>query len=249
MLPLPSRERAGACPGLDPGVRVTMATQTTLPIRRFNVDEYYKMGEIGILPEGGCELLDGVVYMKGVDKPWRFNVDDYYAMAEAGILSHDERVELVNGEIVEMSPIGKRHRSSVYALGHLLSLQLGDQAIVGVQNAVHLDDIREFHPDVTILKSSDDFYLSSPPGTDDVLLLIEVSDSSLSYDRDVKLSLYAAAGIPEFWIANIPDGTVEVYTDPSDGEYRTRRVFGAEDDISPSAFPDVTLQVSRIVPA
>ena len=226
-----------------------MATQTTLPIRRFNVDEYYKMGEIGILPEGGCELLGGVVYMKGVDKPWRFTVDDYYAMAEAGILTHDERVELVNGEIVEMSPIGKRHRSSVYALGHLLSLQLGDRAIVGVQNAVHLDNCREFQPDVTILKSSDDFYLSSPPGPDDVLLLIEVSDSSLSYDRDVKLSLYAGAGIREFWIVNIPDGVVEVYADPSEDEYQTRLVFGAEDNISPSAFPDISLSVNRIVPA
>ena len=226
-----------------------MATQTTLPIRRFNVDEYYKMGEIGILPEGGCELLDGVIYMKGVGKPWRFTVDDYYDMAEAGILTHDERVELVNGEIIEMSPIGKRHRSSVYALGHLISLQLGEQAIVGVQNAVHLDNCREFQPDVTILRSSDDFYLSNPPGPDDVLLLIEVSDSSLSYDRDVKLSLYARAGIREFWIVNIPDSIVEVYTNPSDGEYQTRRVFGADESVSPSAFPAISLPVSRIAPA
>ena len=226
-----------------------MATQTTLPIRRFNVDEYYKMGEIGILPEGGCELLGGVVYMKGVDRPWRFTADDYYAMAEAGILTHDERVELVNGEIVEMSPIGKRHRSSVYALGHLLSLQLGDQAIVGVQNSVHLDNCREFQPDVTILRSSDDYYLSNPPGPRDVLLLIEVSDSSLSYDRDVKLLLYAGARIPEFWIVNIPEGVVEVYTDPSDGEYRTRRVYASDESVSPTAFPDISLPVSRIAPA
>ena len=144
-----------------------MATERTtkLPIRRFNVDEYYKMAEIGILPwGGGYELIDGIVCLKGHGTPRRFTVDEYYKMAEAGILSHDERVELVNGEIVEMSPIGKRHRSSVYALGHLISLQLGDQAIVGVQNAVHLDDCREFQPDVTILRSSDDFYLSNPPG-------------------------------------------------------------------------------------
>jgi Uma2 family endonuclease len=229
-----------------------MATERTtkLPIRRFNVDEYYKMAEIGILPwGGGYELIDGIVCLKGHGTPRRFTVDDYYAMAEAGILSHDERVELVNGEIVEMSPIGKRHRSSVYALGHLISLQLGDQAIVGVQNAVHLDNCREFQPDVTILKSSDDFYLSYPPGPDDVLLLIEVSDSSLSYDRNVKLSLYAGAGIPEFWIVNIPDGVVEVFTDPSEGEYQTRRAFGAEDSVSPSAFSDISLPVSRIVPA
>ena len=229
---------------------MTTEGKTSLSIRRFNVDEYYKMAEIGILPwGGGYELIDGIVCLKGHGTPRRFNVDEYYKMAEAGILSHDERVELVNGEIVEMSPIGKRHRSSVYALGHLISLQLGDQAIVGVQNAVHLDDCREFQPDVTILKSSDDFYLSYPPGPDDVLLLIEVSDSSLSYDRNVKLSLYAGAGVPEFWIVNIPDGVVEVYTDPTDGEYQTRRLFGADDSVSPSAFPDISLPVSRIVPA
>ena len=226
-----------------------MTTQTQYAKRLFNADEYYAMGEAGILPEGGSELIGGVVYMKGVDKPWRFTVDDYYAMAEVGILSHDERVELVNGEIIPMSPIGKRHRSSVYALGHLISLQLRDRALVGVQNAVYLDNCKEFQPDVTILRSSDDFYLSNPPGPDDVLLLIEVSDSSLSYDRDVKLSLYASAGIPEFWIANIPDSVVEVYTDPSGSEYQTRRVFSAEDSVSPSAFPDVSLTVSRIVPA
>ena len=226
-----------------------MTTQTKLPIRRFNVHEYYKMGEAGILPEGGCELIGGVVYMKGVDRPWRFTVDDYYTMAEVGILTHDERVELVNGEIIQMSPIGKRHRSSVYALGHLISLQLGGQAIVGVQNAVHLDNRREFQPDVTILRLSDDFYLSNPPGPADVLLLIEVSDSSLSYDRDVKLSLYANARIPEFWIVNIPDRLVEIYTDPSNGQYRTSRTFSPDETVSPTAFPDVTLPVSRIVPA
>ena len=229
-----------------------MATERTtkLPLRRFNVDEYYKMAEIGILPwGGGYELIDGIVCLKGHGTPRRFTVDDYYKMAEAGILSHDERVELVNGEIVEMSPIGKRHRSSVYALGHLISLQLGDRAIVGVQNAVHLDNCREFQPDVTILRSSDDFYLSNPPGPGDVLLLIEVSDSSLGYDRDVKLSLYAGAGIPEFWIVNIPDGVVEVYTDPSDGEYRTRRVYAADESVSPTSFPNVYLPVSRIAPA
>ena len=229
---------------------MTTERKTSLPIRRFNVDEYYKMAEIGILPwGGGYELIDGIVCLKGHGTPRRFTVDEYYKMAEAGILSHDERVELVNGEIAEMSPIGKRHRSSVYALGHLISLQLGDQAIVGVQNAVHLDDCREFQPDVTILKSSDDFYLSNPPGPDDVLLLIEVSDSSLSYDRNVKLSLYAGAGVPEFWIVNIPDGVVEVYTDPSEGEYQTSRVFGADDNVSPTAFLDISLPVSRIVPA
>ena len=227
-----------------------MATQTTLPIRRFNVDEYHKMAEIGILPIGsGYELVNGVVCLRGHGTPRRFTVDEYYKMAEAGILDWEERVELLNGEIVEMSPIGDKHAFTVDELVNVLIPLLAGRARVRSQNPVRLSSGAEPEPDVALLRLREDLYASGHPGPDDVLLLIEVADTSLDRDRDVKLSLYAAAGIPEFWIANIPDGTVEVYTDPSDGEYRTRRVFGAEDDISPSAFPDVTLQVSRIVPA
>ena len=226
-----------------------MATQTTLPIRRFNVDEYYKMAEIGILPEGGCELLGGVVYMKGVDRPWRFTVDDYYAMAEAGILTHDERVELVNGEIIQMSPIGDRHAYSVDELVDLLVYRFRGRARIRCQNPVRIDGRREVQPDIAVLKLRDDLYSSGHPGPADVLLLIEVSDTTLSYDRDVKLPMYAQFDIPESWIVNIPDGVVEVYTDPSDGEYRTRRVYAADESVSPTSFPDVTLPVSWIAPA
>ena len=226
-----------------------MTTQTNLPIRRFNVDEYYKMGEAGILPVGGCELIGGVVYMKGVDKPWRFTVDDYYTMAEAGILTHDERVELVNGEIIPMSPIGSRHASSVSALDHLMAAQLGRRALVIVQNPLHLASRAEPQPDVMVVGWRDDFYAERHPEPDDLFLLIEVSDSTLDYDRDEKLTMYAGADIPESWIINIPDRMVEVYTDPSAGEYRTRRVFSSQETVSPTAFPDVTLPVSRIVPA
>ena len=226
-----------------------MTTQTQHAKRLFNADEYYAMGEAGILPEGGSELIRGVVYMKGVGKPWRFTVDDYYAMAEAGILTHDERVELINGEIIEMSPIGDRHAYSVDEIIDLFFAQLRSRARVRCQNPVRLDGLREIQPDIAILRLRDDLYSTGHPGPADVFLLIEVSDSTLAYDRNVKLPMYANAGIPEIWIVNIPNGVVEVYMDPTAGEYRTRRVFRSEETVSPSSFPDVSLPVSRIVPA
>ena len=226
-----------------------MATQTQYAKRLFNADEYFAMGKAGILPEGGCELLGGVVYMKGVDRPWRFTVDDYYAMAEAGILSHDERVELVNGEIIQMSPIGDRHAYSVDELVDLLVYRFRGRARIRCQNPVRIDGRREVQPDIAVLRLRDDLYSSGHPGPADVLLLIEVSDTTLSYDRNVKLPMYAQFDIPETWIVNIPDGVIEIYTGPSDGEYRSRRVFGTDETVSPSAFPDISLPVSRIVPA
>ena len=226
-----------------------MTTQTQYAKRLFNADEYYAMGEAGILPEGGSELIAGVVYMQGVDKPWRFTVDDYYAMAEAGILSHDERVELLNGEIFEMSPIGSRHAYSVNWLTRLLITLLGTRVWVSSQNPLRLNGKAEPEPDVLLLNWRDDGYGSEHPTPEDVFLLIEVSDTTLDGDRNEKLPIYAQAGIPECWIVNIPDAVVEVYTDPSGGEYQHCRTFGADETVSPSAFPDVALSVSRIVPA
>ena len=225
-----------------------MTTQIKQPRRLFNVDEYLAMGKAGILGEGGYELIQGVVYAKGVGRPRLFSVDDYYAMAEAGILTHDERVELINGEITEMSPIGSRHASAIYSLEYLVPSQLGGRAIAGAQNPLRLRGHVEVQPDFMILKLRDDFYASSHPGPEDVLLLIEVSDSTLDFDRNVKLEMYANAGIPEVWIANIPERVVEVYTDPVNGVYTNRQVFGLGEDVSPLAFPDVSLPVSRIVP-
>ena len=225
-----------------------MTTQTRYPTRLFNVDEYHAMTKAGILGAGGYELIQGVVYAKEVGKPRLFSVDEYYAMAEAGILTHDERVELINGEIVEMSPIGSRHASAVYALDYLMSDRFGQRALVAVQGPLRLGNHAEPEPDVMILRWRDDFYASAHPGPEDVLLLIEVSDSTLDYDRNVKLEMYANAGIPETWIANIPERVVEVYTDPVNGVYTNRQVFGLGEDVSPLAFPDVSLPVSRIVP-
>ena len=225
-----------------------MTTQTQHAKRLFNADEYYAMGEAGILPEGGSELLGGVVYMKGVDKPWRFTVDDYYAMAEAGILTHDERVELINGEIIPMSPIGSRHAYSVNWITRLLITLLGERAWVSSQNPLHLNGQAEPEPDVLLLRWRDDAYVNDHPGPADVLLLIEVADTSLDRDRGVKLSMYAEAGIPETWIVNIPERSVEAHTDPLNGIYAHSRVYGSDETVSPIAFPDVSLRVGEILP-
>ena len=219
-----------------------------MPTRLFDVDEYYAMADAGILAEGErLELIGGVIFSKYEGKPRLFDVDEYYALAEAGILRPGERVELIDGEIIPMSPIGDRHAYSVDELNELLITRLGGRARVRSQNPVRLGRDREIQPDISILRLRDDSYVSGHPTPDDVLLLIEVSDSTLDYDRDVKTPMYAAAGIPETWIANIPDRQVEAYSEPSGGEYRNRRVFGRGESVSPLAFPDISIPVSRIV--
>ncbi len=149
---------------------------------------------------------------------WRFTVHDYHRMGEAGILHEDDRVELIEGEIVEMATIGTRHFSCVNRLNRLLVMSVGDEAIVSVQNPVRLNEHTEPQPDVTVIRPRD--YRLSLPEPEDVLLLIEVSDTTLAYDRGVKLSLYARAGIIEVWIANLPAETIERYTEPFGDGYQ-----------------------------
>ena len=179
----------------------------------------------------------------------RISVDEYYAMAEAGILGMDERVELIDGEIITMSPIGPEHGASVDVGTYFLVSLLGRRAIVRVQGNVRLDEYNEPQPDFALLKWRDDFYRQQLPGPNDVLLVIEVADSSLSYDRNTKLALYAGFGIPEVWIANIPDRVVETYSDPIDGRYSTERKYQTGETVSPGAFDDVELSVSRFIGA
>jgi Uma2 family endonuclease len=149
---------------------------------------------------------------------WRFTVHDYHRMGEAGILHEDDRVELIEGEVVEMAAIGTRHFTCVNRLNRLLVMSVGDAAIVSVQNPVRLDEHTEPQPDLTVIRPRD--YSESLPVPEDVLLLIEVSDTILAYDRGVKLPLYARAGIGEVWIVNLPTETIEQYTDPSGDSYR-----------------------------
>jgi Uma2 family endonuclease len=149
---------------------------------------------------------------------WRFTVHDYHRMGEAGILHEDDRVELIEGELVEMTAIGTRHFSCVNRLTRMLVMNVGDEAIVSVQNPVRLNEYNEPQPDVTVIRPRD--YRESLPMPEDVLLLIEVSDTTLAYDRGVKLPLYARAGIREVWIVDLAGEAIERYTDPLEESYR-----------------------------
>jgi Uma2 family endonuclease len=165
-----------------------------------------------------------------------FKVDVYHRMGEAGVFSEDDRVELVEGEIVEMTPIGRRHASCVGRLTEILGQY--SQTIIWVQNPVQLDVFTEVQPDVALLKRREDFYSRSHPTPEDILLAVEVADTSASYDREVKLPLYARSGVPEIWLVDLNTGIIEVYTRPENGEYRESRRAGRDDSLTASAIPD-----------
>jgi Uma2 family endonuclease len=154
-----------------------------------------------------------------------FSVDDYYRMADAGVFPIDARVELIEGEVIEMSPIGNRHAGCVDRLNALLNRKLKDNVIVRVQSPIRLNDFSEPQPDIALLKPRDDFYASAHPTPADVLLIIEVADTTVEYDRRVKLPLYARAGIPEAWLMILPKEIIEVHSQPVNGKFqKTQRL-------------------------
>ncbi len=178
----------------------------------------------------------------------RFTVDEYFAMAEAGILKREERVELIDGVIVEMAPIGNNHLGTTDLYTMLFARAVGDRAIVRVQGSILLAERSMPEPDLVLLRARQDFYRYRAAVPDDVLLLIEVADSSVDYDRNEKLPRYARAGVPEVWITVLPERIIEAHTEPSGGRYTHTRVFVSGDTISPSALPDIELVVSDILP-
>ena len=177
---------------------------------------------------------------------YRFTVEEYGRMGEAGVFSPGVRVELIEGEIVDMSPIGERHAACVDSLDELLRERRQRRVNIRVQNPIQLDDYSEPQPDIAILKRRDDFYKHAHPRPEDVLLLIEVSDTTLEYDRKVKVPLYARAGVPEVWIVNLADERVEMFADPSGGAYRVTATFARDEDVQSYALRDLRLSVSEI---
>ena len=155
----------------------------------------------------------------------RFTVDEYYGMAEAGILHEDDRVELIEGDIIAMAPIGNRHTACVKRLNRLFGEQLGRQVLVSVQDPIRLSRRSEPQPDIVLLRPRDDFYAAGHPGPADVLLIVEVVDTSLPYDRR-KLRLYARAGVPCVWLAILSTRRVEVHREPSTDGYRDVTIVG-----------------------
>ena len=151
----------------------------------------------------------------------RLTVEDYYRMGEAGILRPDERVELIDGEIIDMAPPGTLHAGTVDHLLALLRRVIGEGAVLRVQNPVFLDRFSEPQPDLALLKPRADFYKKSHPQPSDVWLVIEVGDTSVRYDRDVKAALYARHGIPEVWLVDVRDGRLTRYREPVQAAYKT----------------------------
>ncbi len=172
-----------------------------------------------------------------------FTVEEFHALDRAGVFHPEERIELLDGELLVMAPIGNRHADGTDRLDETLKAGLRQRARVRVQGPVRIDDSSLLQPDIAVLRLRDDYHREAPTPAD-VLLLVEVADTSLEFDREVKLGRYAAAGIPEVWIANLRARQVEGHSDPVNGVYRSRRVVTADGSISPLAFPDVSLTVA-----
>lgn len=177
----------------------------------------------------------------------RFSVKEYYRMAETGVLRSNARVELINGEIIDMSPIGPFHGGLVNRLLRILSPTSTDRWMVSAQNPLHLDDHSEPQPDIMLLKPADDEYTSRHPQPENVLLLIEVSDTTLEYDRAEKLPAYGRAGIAEVWIVNLNDLTLEVHREPHFTGYANKAVLRAGDQAVPLAFPGLRVDVAKLL--
>ena len=220
-------------------------TTTTLtmvgmpPARAFSSEECAALVRVGIIGEDErADVLAGAR---------RFTVDEYLAMERAGILHEDDRIELIDGEIIIMPPIGDPHEVSTDWLTRLFVPPLIGRAIVRVQGAIRLNDRSAPQPDIAVLRERP---LSEvgPYFPPDVHLVIEVADSTLAYDRGAKLARYAAAGIPEVWIANLRAREVTAHAEPNGAEYAAVHTYRVGESISPRAFPDVVLAVADFMP-
>ena len=216
-----------------------MTTTHAGAIRRFTTAEADAMIAAGIVPAN--ERAD-------VGAGRRFTVDEYLALGAAGILVKEERIELLDGEIIQMAPIGNRHLNSVDWSGDLMREGVGRRAMVRVQGSIQLDDATMPEPDIAVIRrrSINDI---GPVLPSDVYLVVEVADSSLEFDLGEKLARYAAAGIPEVWVANLRAGELVVNTDPEGTAYTNVRVISLDGQVSPQAFPDITLAVADFIPA
>jgi Uma2 family endonuclease len=244
-----------------------------LPRHRFTVAEYYRMAEVGLLtPDAPVELIEGRIFdmtdrgapdvahaidssdlskaMSAVSNsrsPYhRFTVDEYYRMADVGLLAPDARVELIEGEIIDMAPIGSLHCGTVDWLTRLFSAAAGDHAIVRIQGAVRLHRFSEPQPDVALLQPREDFYRTGHPNGAEMFLVVEVSDSSLHYDRQVKVPLFARHGVPEVWIVDLEHRQLHFYRSLANGDYADVSFMANPGVTTISALAGVTVDLSGL---
>lgn len=186
-----------------------------------------------------------------VDKPQRrrLTVDDFAKMCEVGILSADDHVELIDGALVELPPMGPPHAGIVNELARVLVLRLGDNADVRVRSLVLLSRHTQPEPDLAVVLPDLNRYLQRHPGPQDVLIAIEVADSSLTYDREEKMPRYAAAGVPEAWLVNVRTRMITVYSDPTTTDYRASRTLGWTEELVATAIDGLRLTFEDILPS
>jgi Uma2 family endonuclease len=176
----------------------------------------------------------------------KLSADQFERMGQTGILGPDARVELIEGEMIEMAPIGSRHASAVDFLSMHFARLVGDAALVRTQNPLRLADDSEPQPDLVLLRPSADRYRSAHPRPENVLLLIEVADTTLTFDRDTKLPLYAKHGVPEVWILDLDAKRLEVYREPGAGSYHRKLERTETESIAPLALPTAALEVGAV---
>ena len=175
------------------------------------------------------------------------DLDEWRRLGEANIFPPGNRIELINGEILDMAPIGFNHAGHLKRINNLLTILVTGRAIVSVQDPLQLGDISEPEPDFMLLKPNTDYYSSRHPTADDVLLLIEVSDTSLQFDQNQNLLLYALHSIPEYWLLNLSDVCLEVYRKPNGEVYAEKTTLYPGDSVTLSQLTDISIQVSDIL--
>ena len=178
----------------------------------------------------------------------RFTPGEFLALVKVGILTSSDRVELLDGVIIEMAPIGDPHAGTVDVYTEMLPSGVDRGTLLRVQGPLALDERSRLYPDLMLLRRRADYYRSRPPAPEDVLLLVEVADSSVDYDRNEKLPRYARAGIPEVWLTLLPEDVVESHTEPTDNGYRVTRRFRAGDVMRPGCFEDIEIPIAAILP-
>jgi Uma2 family endonuclease len=177
-----------------------------------------------------------------------FTVAEYHRMGEVGIISPNDRVELLDGKIIKIDPISSLHAACTKRINSLITSLVKDVAIVGVQDPVEISDYSEPEPDISVLKYREDYYAGSHPKSSDILLIVEVADTTVEADRRDKFPKYARAGILEAWLVNLPKDLIEVHTDPVKGIYQNIRIYQRGDTISSQVLPQIKVRVDEILP-
>ena len=220
-----------------------------LALRRWTPDEFRHLASAGVLGDAAyLDLADGEIVDCDSRAPYLFNRDGYYSLAEQGILGPEECTELIYGRIItRMSPMSRPHSLSIATTADALEAAFGNTAAVEDQLAIHLDSGLEPQPDVVVLRGSSRDYLEVPRPAD-ILLLVEVSYSTLGYDRNTKSRIYAENGIADYWLVNLRSRTLEVYRQPEGDAYVSLRVYDETEVVAPLAAPNAPARVADLLP-